>query len=148
MIEQALELARPSIKKILQNGQLIWGPRAVHICVKVPDLGPCDFDVKFNKLWNLKWGNWQDFVNIARKKLEVVCREKKPTSEVVATCPWLLKKGEYLYSGGAIRNEIAVSASGATGRADEAISEIVISMIIMLAHLETDERITNDKKKI
>jgi hypothetical protein len=38
--------------------------------------------------------------------------------------------------------------SGAKGWADEAIAEVLISMLIMLAHLETDNRKTADQMQI
>ena len=67
-------------------------------------------------------------------------REGGMTSDLVNVAPWLFEKGEYLYPGALMRYGIAIAVSGARGRADEAIAEIILSMITMLAYLETDQR--------
>ena len=70
------------------------------------------------------------------------------TRLVVANQPWNLKAGEYLYSGGVTRGNICVAVSGAKGSTDEGIAEMVLSTIIMLAQLETSERIEAKNNKI
>lgn len=72
-------------------------------------------------------------------KLDLVCREKMSSSEIVLLRPWLVRPGEYLYSGGVWEDGIAVATSGARGWADEAISSIILSCIQMLARLKAEE---------
>ena len=101
-----------------------------------------------NAQWNPEWGIREKFDGIAFKKLCVVKREKLPTSVVVAIKPWKLQEGEYLYSGGTTRAGISVAVSGAKGRTDEALAEIVLSTVIMLLFLEADQRVKANQMQI
>lgn len=151
MVEFALELAKPSAETILDTapGLATWGPRWVEGLVKVPGLvRPIRF--QFGKItpWDTQWGELRNFAVVAEKKLGVVVRLGMNSSAIVAQMPWMLEDDEYLYSGGATDRGISVAASGAKGWADEAISKIVIDMIIMLAHLDVDRRIANKRMQI
>jgi len=155
LVKEAIELVRPAANKILETEGLTWGPKYVEGIVRITGLGEIiafdfgDTTPKYNKkAWDPKWGEQKNFALIARAKLSVVVREGMNTSLVVATRPWKLEPGEYLYAGGATRDGISVAISGAKGWVDEALAEMVISAISMLAHLETDKRLEEGKKQI
>ena len=142
MVTKAIEMVRPAAETILSTAGTTWGPRWVEGWVAERDLTK---RISFNfgtssRDWNPKWGDLKDFSKIASAKLDVVWREGMSTRLVVAIQPWTLRPSEYLYSGGVIRGSICVAVSGANGATDEAIAEIVLSSIIMLAQLEADER--------
>ena len=145
LVRKAIWLATPSILKILEHKGATWGPKWVTGFVSIPDREEwIDFQIGEDP----EWGNPDRFFEIAGKKMAVVEREGKATSVVVATRPWRLKDGEYLYPGGATRDGISVVASGAKGRADEAISEIILSAIRMLAFLKADVKVEAHEMKI
>lgn len=161
LVEKAIELVRPVAEKILNTEGTTWGPKWVRGVVKLPGLlGPLDVigfefgDVSIDDFgdvsteWNPDWGERKNFREIAETKLETAIREDMNTSFVVATRPWQLLPGEYLYAGGATRNGISVAVSGAKGVTDEALAEMVISAIIMLALLETEKRLKEGKEQI
>jgi hypothetical protein len=151
MIRKAVELVRPSANKILKTKGTTWGPRWVMGYIALRDrkatVIPFTFGT-FSEDWREEWGKYKNFNEIALAKLEVVLREGMSTRLVVATQPWSLRPGEYLYPGGVIRGNICVAVSGANGSTDEAIAEMVLSAIIMLAQLETSERIKAEENKI
>jgi len=139
LVEEALELAKPSILAILNFGDTTWGPEWVAGYVDGPGLEnriSFQFGKNYQEKWNQNWGSPQGFFQIAQKKLDVAKREKLSTSVVVDTRPWCLKEGEFFYPGGVYRDGISVATSGAIGRTDEAISEIILSCIRLLCFLE------------
>lgn len=149
-VKEAIELVRPSAEKILNTVGTTWGPKWVEGRIKVSGLEEI---IKFDfgttsRTWDPKWGEEKYFGEIAEKKLRVADREGVNTSVVVATQPWNLKEGEYLYDGGATRNGITVAVSGAKSKTDEAIAEMVISAIVMLALLETGRRVEEGRERI
>lgn len=148
LIREAIELVAPTAEAILATEGCTWGPKWVEGRVDVPKLGLTDFRFGKKTEWDSVWGEKRDFVPIAMKKLEVVKRLCKNTSVVVATSPWLLRDGEYLYPGGVYRDGIAAAASGAVGWVDEVLAEMVVSAIIMLANLEADRRKKEGKMQI
>lgn len=151
LVEKAIELSRPSAVTILNQEGATWGPRWVAGCVSAPgleDLVYFGFGEKPIQNWDAKWGDPANFDEIAEKKLALVLREKASSSVIVATRPWCLQKEEFLYAGGVYDDEIAAAASGAKGRADEAISGIVVVNIKMLVFLETDLRIQEKRMQI
>ena len=150
MIERALLLAKPTIEWVLRQPDAIWGPTWVVGYIRAPGLRS-DVPFIFGEVpneWNLAWGKKRDFTTVARAKLKLADRRKQDTSITVANCPWLLEEGEFLYPGGSTYLDISVGTSGAMGWADEAISNIIMCLIIMLAHLETDRRIAAHEMKI
>ncbi len=154
LIRKAVELVRPSAEEILNTEGTTWGPKWVEVIVSAPDQDILSsapvFHTRFGEEtpWQLEWGKEKDFIRIAFAKLYVAEREGVNTSIVVATQPWKLKKGEYLYPGGATRDGISVGVSGAKGVTDEAIAEMIISAIIMLAQLEAGQRLKEGKAEI
>lgn len=150
LVLKAIELARPSAEKILQTEECVWGPRWVSGLVRVPNLnGYVPFTFGSTEIWNKElWGEPEHFEEIALKKMQVLERTGEDTSIVVAVYPWVLEKDEYLYPGGVSRFSISGATSGAMGRADEAISSIVVDCVIMLAHLEADSRTSDEDKHI
>jgi len=141
LVREAIKLAQPTVAAILAHNGATWGPKWVTGRVMAPGLETDKFEFEFSsdgpkEEWN------------SEKKLAVAEREKTSTSVVVATRAWCLEEGEYLFPGGVHRDGISVSASGAKGRADEAIAEVVLSLIIMLANLKTDLRIEYKQTKI
>ncbi|KKQ76581.1 MAG: hypothetical protein US98_C0032G0008 [Parcubacteria group bacterium GW2011_GWC1_38_6] len=143
LINEAIELAKPIVQAFLTAEGFTWGPKYVIGFVSTPWTGLIPFDFVApgeTKEWNPVWGEEKDFANIAMKKLELTLRIGKNTSVVTADTPWLIRDGEYLYPGGVTQEGISVAISGAKGRTDEALAEILISIIIMLANLEADGR--------
>jgi hypothetical protein len=150
LVRGAIELVRPTAEKILDTEGTTWGPKWVEGRVKAPgleEIGTFDFGTT-SRAWDPAWGEEKYFGEIAEKKLYVADREGVNTSIVVTTRPWNLKEGEYLYDGGATRNGITVAVSGAESKTDEAIAEMVISAIVMLASLETKERLEKGQEEI
>ncbi|EKE10701.1 MAG: hypothetical protein ACD_15C00212G0022 [uncultured bacterium] len=150
MVEKALRLSEPTILAILQEEGLTWGPKWVVVYIQWPGcLSRHIAQFGSKEGWQpLDWGALDKYFNIAGRKLEVVMREKCPTSVIVATKPWVLQKDEFLYSGGDYCEGIGVVASGARGRTDEAISRVVTTNIKLLAYLESERRIREELYKI
>ena len=140
MVKRAISLAVPSAKAILAAEGMTWGPRWVEGFVTAPGLGEIPFRFGEVTKWNPKWGDERDFQPIAYKKLQLAKRTGDDTSIVVSVCPWQIQEGEYLYPGGVSRFGISAGASGAKGRTDEALADILVCIIMMLANLETDRR--------
>ncbi len=150
MVERALLLAKPIIELLLRQPDAIWGPTWVRGYIRAPGLSS-DVPFIFGEIpneWNPTWGEKRDFTTVARAKLELADRVSEDTSKIIATAPWKLKSGEFLYPGGITYLGISVGTSGAMGWTDEAISNIIMCLIIMLAHLETDRRIAAHEMKI
>ena len=148
LVKRAIALVVPSAEAILATEDAIWGPCWVKGIISVPGLDDISFCLGEETPWQVVWGEKRDFSGVAKKKLQVAKRLRMTTSVVIATCPWLLLPDEYLYPGGVYRDGIACGVSGAKGRADEALAEMVISAVIMLAHLKTDRRIENKQMQI
>ena len=149
LVKEAIELVRPTAEKILNTEGTTWGPKWVEGLIKVPGLeDEISFFLGEVTEWNSSWGKETFFNEIAAKKLQMAKREGMNTSILVAIKPWKLEKGEYLFSGGAVRDGICVAVSGAKGRTDEALAEMVISAIVMLAFLETDKRLKEEQEQI
>lgn len=157
LVERAVELVCPAAKEILFAEGTTWGPKWVEGRVEAPGLEEMikfDFGEEPHRFgeparkWRREWGEEIYFGEIAEAKLRVVMREGVNASLVVATKPWLLKGGEYLYAGGVYRDGIAVAVSGAKSATDEAIAEMVVSSIVMLAMLETERRQKEGKEQI
>lgn len=141
LVLQAIEMARPTAEVIIHTPGANWGPTWVEGRVMAPGLThPIPFIFGQQTDWDPAWGPVRDFRSIALFKLAVVMREEKPTSVIVFIKPWLLQDGELLYSGGAHRDGVSVACSGIKGRADEAIGDVVIDCIQLLALLEADRR--------
>jgi len=149
MIQQAIDLARPSVQIMLRTEDLTWGPRYVSCSLRVRNMPVIQFDLgAIPKKWNTNWGEEINFASIARRKRHECERGRANTSVIIATRPWTLQDGDYLYAGGAYRDGIAVGVSGAKGRTDEAIAETIINCIILLAQLETDKRIAANQTRL
>ncbi|MFZ2188861.1 MAG: hypothetical protein WAV73_04835 [Candidatus Moraniibacteriota bacterium] len=153
LIQKAIELTKPSAIAILQMEGATWGPKMVNGGVEA-------YGVKERVLysfhgedesawWEPTWGKPKDFIHIADKKLGLVMKHQMNTSVLVALYPALLEDGDFLYSGGAYKKGIGgASASGAKGRADETIAQILLANINMLVQLEKDRRILADQMEI
>lgn len=141
MVKKAIELVRPTAEAILNTEGTTWGPKWMIGYVRVPELNTIRAIFGNRTSWDEGWGEEKDFSEVAIDKIDAAARTGIDTSAIVALAPWLLEEGEYLYAGGVSEEGIAVSMSGAKGRADEAIASILLSTIKMLAHLETERRI-------
>lgn len=149
LVRRAIKIVRPAAEEILKTETAVWGPRWVEGRVMAPGVKEvAEFLFGWVDTWDPEWGERRDFGKIAEAKLRVAEREGVNTSIVVALRPWNLKEGEGLYAGGAVRDGICVAVSGAKSAADEAIAEMVISAIVMLAFLETERRIQEGEKQI
>ena len=148
LIRQAVDLVAPSAEAILAAEGTGKGPKWVDGFVSAPELG--DIPIRFGEAteWNPAWGDQPNFPAIAAQKLKLAKRLGEDTSRIVAVRPWQLEPGEYLYEGGVSRFGISAAISGAMGHTDEALADILVSTIIMLAHLETDRRIAAHHQKI
>ncbi len=148
LVRKAVELTGPNAELVLAMKETVWGPTWVEGFIWAPGLGDAIFFTLGEK------NDWQpkeeqaSSHEVAKRKLAVLVREGVPTSTVVSTQPWCLQEGEFLYAGGATRDGIFVALSGARGRVDEALAEVVISFIRMLAHMEVDRRVANKEMKI
>lgn len=140
LVVRAIELVRPAAEAILACDDMVWGPRWVIGVVDAPRLITVMFQFGEKTEWNPEWGEEKDFGGIAEKKMDVSKRLREDTSKIVAEHPWLFERNEYLYPGGVSRSGISVAISGAKGRTDEGLANLVADTIIMLAHLETDRR--------
>jgi len=139
MIDRAINLIEPTAQAIFATRDLVWGPPWVHGAISVPNI-PEDLLFRFGdpNPWNPEWGEIRDFAEVAKRKLELAKRLKMNTSVAINLYPWLLKEGEYLYPGGVYRDGIACGVSGAKGWVDECLAEMVVSAIIVFAHIKTD----------
>lgn len=151
LIEEAVKLVSPAALAILDAKGTTWGPKWVEGYVSSDGLSErLGFVIGeySGSPWPKEWGGRKNFLDIALAKLLVVEREKLSTSVIVATRPWLLRDGEYLYAGGVARDGIYVAVSGAKSYVDEALAEMVLSAIIMLAHLKCDKMKQEGKNQI
>ena len=153
LVNKALKLAEPSILAILNEEGLTWGPKWVVGCTTgngLPDEGMLfQFGKDYGKEWNsAEWGNQEMFFEIAKSKLKLVMREKTASSVIASTKPWVLESGEFLYTGGYYQDGIGVAVSGALSRTDEACAKIIHVSITMLAFLEAENRIRENKMEI
>ena len=151
LVEKACNLTEVAALAILNYPGATWGPKWVAGQFFAPGLSDSydfEFGISPNREWNNNWGEFTRFTRIAVKNLTLIMREKASSSVIVATRPWLLRQGEFLYVGGAYEDGMAAAASGAEGWANEAISRHLIINVRMLAFLETDNRIQIDFKEI
>ena len=151
-IEVALQLSKPSILAILNDECTTWGPKWITGFATGPGLLEERIGFEFGeapgKIWDDKWETPEKHILVAKKNIDLVIREKCSSSVIIATRPWLLDSGEFLYTGGAYCDGIAVAVAGARGRVNEAIAEIIISTVKMLVYLETDYRIRIDQMDV
>lgn len=149
LVKGAIRLVNPSALAILAAEGTTWGPRRVEGFLVAPGLrDPVMFSFGEREEWKPEWGPQRSFWPIAERKLAVALREGVPTSVVVATRPWVLKLDEYLYAGGTVRHGIGVAVSGAKGRVDETLAEMVLDAVVMLAMLDADRRMEIKKMRI
>lgn len=148
MVVRATHLVAPTASAILATSGTTWGPRWVDGVVRVPGLEDFHFVLGTKTDWNPEWGEGPDFVPFAQAKLEAAYRLGHDTGAIVALCPWQLESGENLYPGGVSRLGIVCATSGAKGWVDEALANMVVSAIVMLAHLETDRRVAAEEMVI
>lgn len=142
---EAVELVRSAAEKILLTPGTTWGPKWVEGRIRVPE---SEEIISFlfgdpPQEWDPEWGEEIDFGAIAEKELHAMIQRDANNSIAVKTKPWLLEPGV----GGAPRNGICVAICGARGDADEAMAEMVISVIEMLAFLEIDEQLQKEENK-
>ncbi|MCD5397129.1 MAG: hypothetical protein LRZ96_00885 [Candidatus Pacebacteria bacterium] len=149
MVEDAINLARPIVEKILSRKDATWGPKWVEVVV---DIGDRNFPLYFHfgtiVPWKEEWGAKKNFTEIALKKLKLSDRTGMNTSAIVALCPWQLEPGNFLYAGGVTKDGITVAVSGAIGIVDEGIASIIIEVIAMFAKLEAKQRMERGEMQI
>lgn len=149
IVQKAICLTNLSAKAIFNTEGTTWGPKWVEGHVKAPGLSRVvPFILGEKTEWNPDWGEERDFSSIAFKELQAASRNSDDTSIIVAVCPWVLMDDEYLYPGGVSRFQISAATSAAKGRTDEALADILVTIIIMLAHLETDARVEEKRMQI
>ncbi len=150
IVNGAIEMVRPCVEKILKEEGTTWGPTWVAIVVNIPseERNYYHFTIGRRIAWQKEWGKEKTFSKIALAKQTAAKREGVATSILIITRPWNLERGEYLYPGGVTRNGITVGVSGAKGIVDEAIAEMIVSAIVMLAKLETERRMEEKENEI
>ena len=153
LIQEAIRLTKPSALAILQTEGMTWGPKTV---VGYIEAGTMEDRMLYSfhgedidEEWDPEWGDYGKYMHIAMKKVDLTTKFGVNTSVIADSCPGQLEEGDFLYPGGAYREGIGgASASGAKGRADEAIAEILLVNINMLVQLEKDRRIKVDQMEI
>jgi hypothetical protein len=151
LVKKAIELARPMVEGLMNEGIGVWGPKHVAVSITYPGLdGILEFFLGYTFLWDPKWGEEVDFMEIARQKMKVCQRTGMPSDVVVTREPWLLEEGDFLYQGGtAVRpGGLAVGVSGAYPQVDEGISNIIYDLIVMLCRLKVRELQENEINRL
>lgn len=87
MVQEAIQLARPTAEAVLQNAKCFWGPQWVRGLVRAPGLNDIPFTFGTVVDWNPAWGENRGFEQIAQAKLEVAHRLGGNTSHIVEICP-------------------------------------------------------------
>lgn len=133
LAEQALDLAQPLIEHaIAQPG--ISGERVLHVVVADPD-GRASFDeaVLAERSFGAPppWG--ADYRGFARAKARLAWRTGLDTRLVHQQSPHLLRAGDTLLWGSALREGILVASSGAHPWFDEALCGSVLELLRALA---------------
>jgi hypothetical protein len=137
MVEEAIEIIKPTINGLFTNNKAVWGPTWVEIFISIPTIDkPIHVTVGNKTEWNPSWKK-KDLMDIARKKMEASKRTKKDTRSLLSRSPYLFKEGEYLYMGGIYHDEISVGTSGLNGIFDELVSNLVIDTILSLVRFKT-----------
>ncbi|MCU0950021.1 MAG: hypothetical protein MUC68_02905 [Burkholderiaceae bacterium] len=133
LAEQALDLARPLIEHaIAQPG--ISGERVLHVVVVDPaERGGFDAALRAERSFGASppWG--ADYRGFARAKAQLAWRTGMDTRQVQHAAPHLLRAGDTLLWGSALRDGILVAASGAHPWFDEAMCASVLELIRALA---------------
>jgi hypothetical protein len=122
---QALELAEPSILKLLQT---VGSRKSLHIVILGSDgeilleksVGP-DADADKERLATC--------IHIARSKAQIHFRTGRPSAEIQSRSPGSLRVGDTIWGGSASHEGIIAAASGIQGFYDEAIAGIVASIL-------------------
>jgi hypothetical protein len=142
MVYLATELVRPAAEAILKTLEMTWGPQWVEGMIEVPGLEtPIFFFFGEKEEWKEEWGEERSFSHIAEKKFDAAKRLEVSTGHVANMFPWVLQKGEYLYSGAINYAGITVATSGAKGATDEGISNLIVDTLVMLGRIEAQKRI-------
>jgi len=142
LIDQALEIVKPGIEKLLTVPGMTWGPEHVDVCIlTISGKDINRFASTFGKKvkWNPDWGK-VDTQMLADEKAVISAREQANTSSICSSVPWLFEENEHLYGGGIYYANISIGVSGATEIVDQHIAEMILSQIILLARMEAEVR--------
>ena len=142
LVKRAITLAAPSINALLAEKDTVFGPRSVAVVVSGPGLKQRVVEIVGHvEEWQAQWGEQRDFREIASRKVALAERTGLPTDVVVSRMPWLLEEGDFLYQGGTVGESdgLTVAASGAFGQTDEAVSDIVKAIIVLLCRLKVKQ---------
>lgn len=131
----AINIARPSIEKLLEAEGTTWGPKWVVVVIDVPGLSRHIITIGEVTDWNPEWGEEKDFKEIAMAKADLCNRLNMDTRQIVENYPWLLEEGDFLYAGGSHEAGITVAASGAKSEADEGIGYMIINALTTIGLL-------------
>ena len=148
LVNKAVELLRPAVEKILEDKDCIWGPAWVELVFSGHN---CVFAfTKFgNKTeWNDEWGEEKNFYALATAKHDLSRREGMSSSQIVLLKPWLLERGDWLYSGSSCSDDLVCGVSGAKGEIDEMIADLLITTVKGLCVLRRKELQDNGVKQI
>jgi hypothetical protein len=133
VVEQALDLARPTIEAALAAPR-VSGERVLHVVVMDPQRAPangCNFDdaVLAERAFGAPrpWG--ADYREFARAKARLAWRLQADTRWVHEQAPHLLRAGDTTLWGSACRDGLIVAASGAHPWFDEALCGVVLALL-------------------
>lgn len=141
--EQAIELATPLIQELFVTGVAKRPTLCVVVAVRDDTTRADGFALLARQSFNpLNWTNPYD--KIALGKTRISARTGMPSRVVQTMYPELLMNDDVKYWGNAVSGDIIVSCSGVQPWIDEAISNIVLSLIRGLLEDEVTERREND----
>jgi len=101
---------------------------------------PFQFGLPLEAGWQPIWGKPEDYIKTARRQLRVQeCRELPKNGKIPVELK--LRSEEYLISGGAHRNGIAVGIAGsAIKQVNDALAEIMITIVEMEISIKEENR--------
>jgi hypothetical protein len=129
LVEQAIDLLRPTIREILENKDFIWGPKWVEIVFSGLAGVYVEGTIGYKVQWDPEWGEEKDFLAVAGSKHDLSHREKMSGSEIVLLQPWRLQCGDWIYSGSVYSEGFTCGVSGAKGEVDEMIAHLIIETV-------------------
>ncbi len=156
MCARAIEMIRPVAELILKGEDMTWGPNYGYGEISGPGIKALPFHFgDIGQKWDeIKWGAEINFYTIAQSKRKLAARESLKTtaivrtSEIVNTRPQILERDEFLYAGGVACGEISIGFSGALGRVDEGIAEMVLIALLMLLHVKAEGKLKAGESQI
>lgn len=135
MIRRAIKLIAPTAESILFSDEFSL-PSYVRGFVAAPNLvNPGPQKIPFSLGGVPKSGSQDNFAETALQNLELAIRIEGSPGKIIREVPWVFTPEERLCAGAVYRDGIVVAISGAKEQVNEALAEMLISAIVMLARL-------------